>query len=123
MQELIDSAARFTAAVTIFGMQELQNALDSLMESKPNRNKLRDSLDNITGAIAGELNADHKPTLASVTQFSDEWVDRTFKAASAFDGRSVLRTANEAMRKTADALSRESTAAETKHAKKSPSGQ
>ena len=26
MQELIDSAARFTAAVTIFGMQELQDA-------------------------------------------------------------------------------------------------
>lgn len=124
MQELIDSAARFTAAATIFGLQELENALDSLIESKPNRNKLRESLDNITGAIASELNADHKPTLKSVTQFSDEWVDRTFRAVSAFDGRGVLRTANDAVRKTADALShQEGTVAESKHSKKAPSGQ
>ena len=118
MQELIDSAARFTAAVTIFGMQELQNALDSVIESKPNQNKLRESLDHISDAIAGELNADHKPTLESMTQFSNDWVDRTFKTLSAVDGRGVLKTANEAMRKTAEVLSRESTPAETKHAKK-----
>jgi hypothetical protein len=120
MQELIDSADRFTAAVTIFGMQEFQNALDSIMESKPNRSKFHESLDHISEAIAGELNADHKPTLDSVTQMSDDWVDRTFKVLSKVDGRGALRTANDAMRKTADALSRESTPAETKHAKKSP---
>jgi len=122
MQELIDSAARFTAAVTIFGMQELQNAIDSLIESKPNRNKLRESLDHFSDAIASELNADHKPTLDSVTQFSHDWVDRTFKAISAVDGRVVLRTANEAIRKTADTLSGEIAAVETKHTsvRKSP---
>ncbi len=117
MQELINSAARFTAAMTIFGIQEFQNAFDSAMESKPNLDTFRESLDRISQAVAGELNSDHKPTLDSVTHFSDDWVDRTFKAIDSVEPGRVLKTANNVMRKTADALSGKKTEEKAEAAK------
>jgi hypothetical protein len=106
MQELINSVARLSAAMTLFGMQEMQKLMGAALDTPPFLNRFSASLDSISNAIVAELDPDTKPALDSVTSLGREVVDRTFETlrTPAFDPRQVLKATSDVIRKTADAM-------------------
>jgi methyl-accepting chemotaxis protein len=105
MQELINSVARFSAAVTLYGVQQLQNTLGAAVDSPGSVDKVRESLDHVTQAVSKELDAVNKPTLDSLSNLSSDIVKRAFDMLQTppFDPREALQTASNLMRKTVDA--------------------
>lgn len=108
MQELISSFTRFSAAITLYGMQEFQHALGAAMEAPAGVNvkKLRESLDSLSNAIVHELDAAHKPTLESVTSMSNEVVGKTLETMRApmLDPNQVMQAASDVVKKAADSF-------------------
>lgn len=107
MRELVNSMTRFSAAMTLFGIQQLENALGAATDSATYIARFRESLDSVTDAITSQLSAASKPTLASVSNLGTDLVDRTFDTltAPAFDPRQIIETASTVMRRTAYSLS------------------
>lgn len=108
MQELINSVARFSAAITMFGIQEIQNALGTGTDAQDYMNRFRQSLDSITKAVSAELDGTSKPALDSLTSLSSDLVERTFDTLKTpvFDPRQMLQTATDVIRRTADSVSK-----------------
>jgi hypothetical protein len=108
MQELINSVARFSAAITMFGIQEIQNAVGTATDPQEYVSRFRHSLDSITDAVSAELDKTSKPALDSVTNLSSDLVSRTFETLKTpvFDPRQMLQTATDVIRRTADSVSK-----------------
>jgi hypothetical protein len=106
MQDLINSVVRFSAAMTLFGMQQMQNAVGAAADTQAALNKFQKALDSITDAITRQLDEAKKPTLESMAHLGTEMVDRTWDSmnVSAFDPQQVLQTTGDLMRKTSDSL-------------------
>jgi hypothetical protein len=105
MQELMNSVARFSAAVTLYGVQQLQNTLGAAVDPPGSVDKVRESLDHVTHAVSKELDATNKPTLDSLTNLSSDVLKRAFDMLQTppLDPREMLHTASDLMRKTVDA--------------------
>ena len=108
MQELINSVARFSAAITMFGLQEIQNAVGTGMDAQNYMTRFRQSLDSITDAVSAELDRTSKPALDSLTNLSSDLVGRTFETLKTpvFDPRQMLQTASDMLRRTADSVAK-----------------
>src|ERR1700730_6241211 len=108
MQELINSFARFSAAMTLFGIQEMQKVVDASVDTPNYLSRIGASLDTISDAIVGEMDPKTRPALESVTNLGRDMVNRTFDTLRApmFDPRQVLQTTSEMIRKTADSIAR-----------------
>ena len=108
MQELINSVARFSAAMTLFGMQEMQKAVGAMLDAPAYINHFKASLDSISNAIVSELDPETRPTVESVANLSREVVNRTFDTLKAppFDPRQVMQATTDMIRKTADAMAK-----------------
>jgi hypothetical protein len=106
MQDLINSIVRFSAAMTLFSMQQMQNAIGAAADSQVALTKFRDALDSITNAITGQLDENKKPTLDSMAHLGTDIVDRTWETmnVSAMDPRQVLQTTGDLMKKTSESL-------------------
>jgi hypothetical protein len=106
MQELINSMVRFSAAMTLFGMQQFQNAMSIAGDTQAPLNKLRDSLDAMTNTVAAQLDEANKPTLQSVTNLGTDMVNRTFETVNvqALDPRQMAQTTGDLMRKTTESV-------------------
>ena len=119
MRELVNAITRFSVAVTIFGLQQLENAAGAITDSDVYLSRFRESLDAVTNAITAQLDQDAKPTLDSVTHLSADLVDRTMETLKtpALDPRQMIKTASDVIRKTAASLS--TSAGEPKTAKES----
>src|SRR5690349_18655242 len=77
MQEMINSMMRFSAAMTMFGMQQIQNAAELAVDSQSALKKFRENLDAVTDALIAQLDETSKPTLKSMTNLGSDLVDRT----------------------------------------------
>jgi len=106
MQEMINSMMRFSAAMTMFGMQQIQNAAELAVDSQSALKKFRENLDAVTDALIAQLDETSKPALKSMTNLGSDLVDRTMTAVnvSALDPRELVHTTEDLMRKTTDSL-------------------
>ncbi len=106
MQEMINSMMRFSAAMTMFGMQQIQNAAELAVDSQSALKKFRENLDAVTDALVAQLDESSKPALKSMTNLGSDLVDRTMTAVnvSALDPRELVHTTEDLMRKTTDSL-------------------
>ena len=106
MQDLINSIVRFSAAMTLFSMQQMQNAVGAAADTQAAFDKFRDALDAVTDAITSQLDENKKPTLDSMAHLGNDIVDRTWDTmnVSAMDPREVLKTTSDMMKKTSDSL-------------------
>ena len=106
MQSLIVSMMRFSAAVTLFGMEQLQSSL-SVVEGEEELDKAMErfekALDSMTDALVNKIDDKKKDTLKSVTRMSEDVVNRTFDSMNVMDPREVLRATNDLLKKTSDA--------------------
>src|SRR6266849_1043460 len=106
LRELTSSMIRFTNAVTLFSMQQMQNALGAVTDSQAVINRFCNALDAISNTLSTQIDATKKSTLDSMTRTGSEMVDRTMDAMNvqALNPREVLDTTADLMRKTSESM-------------------
>src|SRR6266851_5417282 len=106
LRELTSSMIRFTKAVTLFSMQQMQNALGALTDSQAVINRFCGALDAISNTLSTQIDASKKSTLDSMSRTGSEMVDRTMDAMNvqALNPREILDTTADVMRKTTDSM-------------------
>ena len=76
MLELLNSLVRLSAAVTVYGMQEVQTAAGSVSPTE-SVEKLREMIDSMANTITGKIDASKRPTLDSFSTLGRNVVDQT----------------------------------------------
>src|SRR5713226_270241 len=106
LRELTSSIIRFTNAVTLFSLQQMQNALGAVTDSQALINRFCGALDAISNTLSTQIDASKKSTLDSMTRSGSEMVDRTMDAlyVQALNPREILDTTADVMRKTTDSM-------------------
>src|SRR5258708_3250179 len=106
LRELTSSMIRFTNAVTLFSMQQMQNALGAVTDSQAVINRFCSALDAISNTLSTQIDATKKSTLDSMTKTGSEMVDRTMDAMNvqALNPKEVMDTTADLMRKTSDSM-------------------
>src|SRR6476659_9527346 len=106
LRELTSSMIRFTNAVTLFSMQQMQNALGAVTDSQAVINRFCGALDAISNTLSTQIDATKKSTLDSMTRTGSEMVDRTMDAMNvqALNPKEVMDTTADLMRKTSDSM-------------------
>src|SRR6266566_9599240 len=102
LRGLTSSMIRFSNAVTLFSMQQMQNALGAVTDSQALINRFCGALDAISNTLSTQIDASKKSTLDNMTQTGSEMVDRTMDAmyVQALNPREMLDTTADVMRKT-----------------------
>src|SRR3977135_3512077 len=80
LRELTSSMIRFTNAVTLFSMQQMQNAIGAVTDSQAVINRFCSALDAISNTLSTQIDATKKSTLDSMSKTGTEMVDRTMAA-------------------------------------------
>src|SRR5436309_3712487 len=106
LRELTSSMIRFTNAVTLFSMQQMQNALGAVTDSQEVINRFCGALDAISNTLSTQIDSSKKSTLDSMTRTGSEMVDRTMDAMNvpALNPREIMDTTADVMRKTNDSM-------------------
>src|SRR6266571_5891060 len=106
LRELTSSMMRFSNAVTLFSMQQMQNALGAVTDSQALINRFCGALDAISNTLSTQIDASKKSTLDSMTRTGAEMVDRTMDSmyVRALNPREILDTTADVMRKTTDSM-------------------
>jgi hypothetical protein len=106
LRELTSSMIRFTNAVTLFSMQQMQNALGAVTDSQAVINRFCGALDAISNTLSTQIDSSKKSTLDSMTKTGSEMVDRTMDAMNvpALNPREIMDTTADVMRKTTDSM-------------------
>src|SRR5258706_14958181 len=92
LRELTSSMIRFTNAVTLFSMQQMQTALGAVTDSQAVINRFCGALDAISNTLSTQIDATKKSTLDSMTKTGSEMVDCTMDAMNvqALNPREVM---------------------------------
>jgi hypothetical protein len=97
---------RFTNAVTLFSMQQMQNAIGAVTDSQAVINRFCSALDAISNTLSQQIDASKRSTLDSMSKTGTEMVDRTMDAMNvqALNPREIMDTTTDVMRKTSDSM-------------------
>src|SRR5262249_47861642 len=68
LREMTASMLRFTNAVTLFSMQQVQNALGAMTDSQAAINQFCDTLDSLSNALSNRIDDSKKSTLNRMTK-------------------------------------------------------
>ena len=106
MEKLIVSMMRFSTAVTLFGLEQLESAMNVATgeDLSETMDRFRTALDSVTDAVSKELNHSKQATLKSVTQLSEQAAHRAVNGLVVVDPRDVLRSTSDLMKKTSDSV-------------------
>ena len=106
VRELSTSLIRFSNALAMFGMQQMQNAMGAITDSQAMLTRVCQTLDSLSDSLSHQIDASKKSTLDSITRTGTEMVDRTIEVMNvqALDARGVMDTTAEFVRKTTDTV-------------------
>src|SRR5215469_7457200 len=106
LRELTSSMIRFTNAVTLFSMQQMQNAIGAVTDSQAVITRFCSALDAISNTLSNQIDATKKSTLDSISKTGTEMMDRTMDAMNvqALNPREILDTTTDVMKKTTDSM-------------------
>ena len=108
MQELIVSVVRLTAAMTLYGFEQLQT-FSNVAQGGEDFSKVLDELevafDSLTDALADKIDENKRNTLRSFTRVAEDVVGRTFESIDRMDPRELLRRTNDFWRRSSETIS------------------
>jgi hypothetical protein len=81
LRELTSSMIRFTNAVTLFSVQQMQNALGAVTDSRTVINRFCEALDNISNTLADQIDPSKQSTLKSINNAEVDAAKKAFNAA------------------------------------------
>lgn len=76
MVELLNSMVRLSAAVTVFGIQEVQSAVGAV-DTKESMDQLRGMIDAMTNAVTSRIDENRRSTVKSISNLGEDVVSRT----------------------------------------------
>jgi len=105
MQELINSFVRLSAAMSVYSMQQMQSAVETI-DPKDSVTKLKKMIDSMTDALTAQIDDSKKQTVDSISNLGADVVGRTFDTlnVSALHPSELVQTTNDLVRKTTDSL-------------------
>jgi hypothetical protein len=98
MREMISSMMRFSGAVAMFGIEQVQNAVAAPADTRAAIVKMRETLDMMSESLVSKLDEPKQAALESMSKAQSEIVDRSLDAVN-------LNAAENLMKKTSDSLS------------------
>jgi len=105
MSNLITSMTRFSTAMTLFGVEQLEKTMNSVGGDEALSKTVTDfekTLNALTEVLTGKLDKKKKDTLESVTKMTEETVGRTIDTMDVMDPRDVLKATTDMLQKTSD---------------------
>jgi hypothetical protein len=105
VQELINSFVRLSAAMSVYSMQQMATAVETI-DPKDSVNKLKKMIDSMTDALTSQIDASKKKTVDSISNLGADVVSRTFDTlnVSSLAPHEIVKTTNDMVRKTSDSL-------------------
>jgi hypothetical protein len=106
VQELINSFVRLSAAMSVYSMQQMQSAVETI-DPKDSVSKLKKMIDSMTDALTSQIDESKKQTVDSISNLGADVVSRTFDtlSVSGLNPQNLVETTNDMVRKTTDSLS------------------
>jgi hypothetical protein len=107
MQKLIVSMVRFTTALTLYGLEQVQTTTYVARAGQDLfkvLDKLEITLNSLTEALIDKIDDSKRGTLRSVTDITEDVVGKSFDSVNMMDPRSLLRLTDEFWNKTSDVL-------------------
>jgi len=106
VQDLMNSMIRFSAAITVFGQQQLQNAVSTAMNTESGINAMREALDSATQVLTAQIDDKQKSTVKSVSDLGTDLVSRTFDTMqmSRLDPRNIVEATGSMVRQVSDTI-------------------
>ena len=98
MREMIFSMMRFSGAVAMFSIEQVQNAVEAPADTRTAIIKLRETLDLMSESLVSKLDHPKQAALESMSNAQSEIFDRSLDAVN-------LSAADDLMKKTSDSLS------------------
>jgi hypothetical protein len=95
---MISSMMRFSGAVALFGIEQVQNAVEAPGDTRAAIVKLRETLDMMSESLVSKLDEPKQAALESMSKAQSEIVGRSFDAVN-------MNAAENLMKKTSDSLS------------------
>jgi hypothetical protein len=105
VQELINSFVRLSAAMSVYSMQQMQSAVETI-DPRDSVTKLKKMIDSMTDALTAQIDESKMKTVDSISNLGADVVDRTFNTLSVpgLNPRDLVDTTNKMVRKTTDSL-------------------
>ena len=103
MREMMLSMMRFSGAVTLFGLEQIQNAMSAPADTQAALIKLCNTLDSMSGVLESKLDAPTKTALDSLSKAQLDVLDNTSNAVN-LDVVNVA-TATDFIKRTSETLS------------------
>lgn len=106
MQELINSFVRLSAAMSVYTLQQMQSAVDTL-DTKDSVTRLKKMIDSMTDALTAQIDDNKRRTVDSISNLGADVVERTFDTLNVqgLKPHDLVETTNDMVRKTSDSLS------------------
>ena len=105
MSNLIASMARFSTAMTMFGVEQLEKTIGSVGGGEQLTKTVEDfesTLNSLTDVLTGKLDQQKKETVRSISKLTEESVDRTMDTMEVMDPREALKASTEMLQRTTD---------------------
>ena len=105
MQDIAVSMMKFSTAMTMFGVQQIQNAMQAFSNSPAGEEKFKHALDAVTQALTAELNNSNKSAQSNIFDLGEKLIDRAAGAMDvpALDPRNVMKAAADVMQRATEA--------------------
>jgi uncharacterized protein with ATP-grasp and redox domains len=105
MQELINSFVRLSAAMSVYSLQQMQSAVETI-DPKDSVAKLKKMIDSMTDALTSQIDESKKRTVDSISNLGADVVGKTFDTLSVpgMSAKDIVQTTNDMVRKTTDSL-------------------
>ncbi|HEY3132397.1 MAG TPA: hypothetical protein VGL91_23285 [Acidobacteriota bacterium] len=103
MQQLIVSMMRLSAAATLFGMEQIQHSMEVLEGNEDISKMIRRfarTLDSVSDAFAGGIDARKRDALKSITRASEQIVEKSVDGLTLIDPREAVRASSDLVKHT-----------------------
>jgi len=105
MNNLISSMTRFSTAMTLFGVEQLEKAMNSVgggAEMSKTVEDFEKTLNSLTSVLTGKMDEKKRETVQSITKMTEETVSWTMDTLEVMDPREVLKAGTDLLQKTSD---------------------
>ena len=108
IEKLVLSTMRFSGAATLFGVQQLEAAVN-VFEDEDGISKQMDrfgaTVESLTSCLTDDISPGKKEALASISTVTNRVVRQTLEVARFLDPREVLRVANNLAHRSSETMS------------------
>ena len=103
MRELFSSLMRFSGAVTMFGVEQVQNAVGAPADTRAALARLNETLNSMSESLLSKIDEPKRAVHESMSRAQNEVVDRTFNAVNLNGPDELMQITSESL---ANALTR-----------------